>query len=175
VIRLVYETHSITTDNECGFATGWFDGQLSPRGRELARALGVRRADADVVLSSDLGRAVETAAIAFAGSGIPVLHDWRLRECDYGDLNGAPKEMLDPPAHAESPYPNGESYRDVVRRVASFLEDVRRFHDGRYVVVVSHAAPRWALQHLLEGTPLPDAIAAPFEWQEGWEYTLSTT
>jgi alpha-ribazole phosphatase/probable phosphoglycerate mutase len=38
---------------------------------------------------SDLKRAIETVEVAFAGSGIPVLIDWRLRECDYGQLNGA--------------------------------------------------------------------------------------
>jgi broad specificity phosphatase PhoE len=38
-----------------------------------------------VVFTSDLGRAVETADIAFGGTGIPVRRDARLRECDYGD------------------------------------------------------------------------------------------
>jgi glycolate oxidase iron-sulfur subunit len=40
VIELVYETHSLTLDNERGFATGWLPGELSPNGRELARELG---------------------------------------------------------------------------------------------------------------------------------------
>lgn len=31
----------------------------------------------------------------------------------------------------------------------------------------------WALRHLLEGTPLVDAITAPFEWHEGWEYEVA--
>lgn len=39
------------------------------------------------VFSSDLGRAVETASIAFGNTCIPVLYDWRLRECDYGRRN----------------------------------------------------------------------------------------
>ncbi|WP_206184869.1 hypothetical protein [Thermoactinospora rubra] len=40
---LIYETHSITVDNERGIATGWLPGELSPRGRELAGELGERR------------------------------------------------------------------------------------------------------------------------------------
>jgi 2,3-bisphosphoglycerate-dependent phosphoglycerate mutase len=38
------------------------------------------------VFSSDLARAVDTVDIAFAGYVVPVLLDWRLRECDYGEL-----------------------------------------------------------------------------------------
>ena len=43
MIELVYETHSITTDNEQGIATGWLPGELFELGRELARELGRRR------------------------------------------------------------------------------------------------------------------------------------
>ena len=42
-IQIVFETHSISEDNEHGIATGWHDGQLSERGRILAGELGVRR------------------------------------------------------------------------------------------------------------------------------------
>jgi Histidine phosphatase superfamily (branch 1) len=75
---------------------GWLPGRLSDQGRQQARQLGRRRTDDGVsaVFSSDLARAAETAAIAFAGSLIPVLHDWRLRECDYGARNGSPAGEL---------------------------------------------------------------------------------
>ncbi|WP_432990951.1 histidine phosphatase family protein [Dactylosporangium sp. CA-233914] len=47
-------------------ASGWLPGQLSSRGRGLAAELGRRRKGAvDVVLTSDLRRAVETAELAF--------------------------------------------------------------------------------------------------------------
>jgi broad specificity phosphatase PhoE len=90
---IVFETHSVTEDNERGFATGWLPGRLSERGRVLAHELGVRRRHdgLSAVFTSDLQRAVETTSIAFNGSGLPVLADWRLRECDFGSLNGAPR------------------------------------------------------------------------------------
>jgi alpha-ribazole phosphatase/probable phosphoglycerate mutase len=169
VLELVYETHSLTTHNEAGIATGWLPGELSPAGREQAALLGARRTDVDAVFSSDLGRALETVAIAFGGRDVPVFYDWRLRECDYGALNGAPAAELEVAKHVDVPYPGGESYRDVVARVDSFLHDLCRRWDGKRVCVVSHAAPRWALQHLLEATPLEMLVGAPFEWQPGWE------
>ncbi|MFG6196527.1 histidine phosphatase family protein [Nonomuraea sp. JJY05] len=68
-VTLVCEAHSITVDNENGIATGWLPGELSARGRALAVEVGARRKAVDVVHASDLWRAVETAEIAFAGSG----------------------------------------------------------------------------------------------------------
>jgi hypothetical protein len=38
-VDLVYETHSISVDNERGVATGWLPGELSVAGRQLAAAL----------------------------------------------------------------------------------------------------------------------------------------
>ena len=95
-IEMVYETHSVTEDNERGIATGWRPGRLSARGRELAAELGRRRGGDGLaaMFSSDLARASETASIAFAGSSIPVLFDWRLRECDYGIHNATPAAEL---------------------------------------------------------------------------------
>lgn len=175
-VELVYETHSISLDNERGIATGWLDGELSPRGRALARQLGDRRrAEADVVYSSDLGRAVETARIAF-GETAPIRLDARLRECHYGELNGHPVAEIDAERlrRITTPFPGGQSYLDVVEQTRAFLEDLRARHDGQRVVAISHSANRWALQHLLEGTPLEELVVAPFEWQEGWLFTLET-
>ena len=124
--------------------------------------------------SSDLGRAVETAEIAFGGTGIPVRLDRRLRECNYGELNGVPSaRVAEEVAHRiDTPYPGGESYRQVVERVREFLDDLPTELDGKRIVLVSHAAPRWSLQHLLGGERLEDVVGAPFEWQPGWEYVL---
>src|SRR4051794_41845029 len=114
--RVVFETHSTAEDNEGGNATGWLPGRLSEAGREQARLLGARRRDDGIaaVFSSDLGRAMETAAIAFGATTIPVFADWRLRECDYGDWNGAPVEQvhsLRRPDRPDEPDPNGEPGR----------------------------------------------------------------
>jgi len=176
-IELVYETHSTTIDNETGIATGWLEGRLSDAGRRQAAELGERRRDDGlaVVFSSDLGRAIETADIAFAGSGLLVHHDWRLRECNYGELNGTPAADLDGAERLrriDEPFPGGESYRQVVERTLDFLNDLFPELDGSRVVLIAHSANRWALQHLLLGVPLEETIGAPFDWQPGWEYAL---
>jgi 2,3-bisphosphoglycerate-dependent phosphoglycerate mutase len=174
--ELVFETHSLTEDNERGVATGWNGGRLSRRGRVLSAELGERRRGDGVVavFTSDLARAVETATIAFADTDIPVFHDWRLRECDYGDLNGAPAVtvLADRSAHVDTPYPQGESWREAVARVTCFLTDFPARYKGRRVLVIGHVATRWALDLALAGRSLPDLVDEDFAWQPGWEYRL---
>jgi broad specificity phosphatase PhoE len=138
-IELVFETHSITVDNEQGRATGWLPGQLSQRGQAQARELGRRRSRDQItaVFCSDLARAAQTASIAFAGSPLPVLYDWRLRECDYGQRNGMP---------------------------AAELHAGRR---EQRILVIGHVATRWGLDHYLGGVPLEELIEQDFTWQDG--------
>jgi broad specificity phosphatase PhoE len=172
-VELVFETHSTSEDNEAGIATGWLPGRLSARGREQARELGERRRDdgLSVVFTSDLRRAVETAEIAFAGSSLPVVQDERLRECDHGELNGTREPLDDRAAHVDVPYPGGESWRQAVERVAGFLEELRRNHDGERVLVIGHTATRLALE-VACGRDLEDLVGALCAWRPGWEYVF---
>jgi broad specificity phosphatase PhoE len=175
-VELVYETHAITTDNEAGIATGWLPGVLSPAGRDSARELGLRRRDdgIDTVYVSDLARAMETARIAFEGTALTIVEDARLRECNYGRMNGMPRDRLEleRASHVDEPWPDGESYRDVVARTASFLEDIAPREDGTRVLVIAHSANEWALEHLLVGADLADRIEAGMKWQPGWEFVI---
>ncbi len=175
-VEIVYETHATSADNEAGIATGWLAGELSETGRRQARELGERRRDTGLaaVFASDLARAVQTAEIAFAGTDLPIRHDRRLRECDYGRMNGMPTAELERqrPIRLDDPFPGGESYRDVVGRVAAFLAEIRPEFEDRRILVIGHAATRWALDHLIDGADLDALVRAPFAWQEGWVYLL---
>jgi broad specificity phosphatase PhoE len=174
VTTVVFETHSTSEHNEAGIATGWLGGALSAVGRAQAAELGERRRNdgIELVVASDLWRAVETAAIAFEDSAIPLRVDWRLRECDYGDLNGMPRPLLDEQRvrRVDEPWPGGESWRQAVARVSSFLDEVR----GQRVLVIGHVATRWALDHRVYGRSLDELAAAEFDWRPGWEYELDT-
>jgi broad specificity phosphatase PhoE len=173
-VEIVFETHSWSVDNDRGHATGWLPGELSARGRLLAGELGLRRRDDGIaaVFTSDLRRALETAEIAFASTKIPVLHDWRLRECDYGWHNGMPVGQLDKAKYVDEPYPGGESWRQAVSRAGGFLKDLPSRWDGLRVLVIGHVATRWALDHFVTGRPLEELATADFAWREGWEYRI---
>jgi 2,3-bisphosphoglycerate-dependent phosphoglycerate mutase len=173
-IELIFETHSLTEDNERRIATGWLPGQLSAEGQRQARLLGERRSQSefDVIFASDLARAVETVRTAFPSPEIPVLYDWRLRECNYGDLNGSPLDDLDYDGHLDVRYPSGASLREAVERVETFLDDlVTWWNDGR-ALVIGHVATYRAFERFINGHALEEQLVAPFEWQEGWAYRL---
>ena len=126
------------------------------------------------MFTSDLRRAVETAEIAFAGSPLPVIADARLRECDYGAMNGMPRSALDVlrASKIDEPWPGGESWRQAVQRVEGFLRELAEARDGERVLVIGHVATRWALDHFVNGVRLEELAQAPFDWQEGWEYVV---
>jgi 2,3-bisphosphoglycerate-dependent phosphoglycerate mutase len=176
VTQIVFETHSWSEDNVNGVASGWHHSQLSERGRLLAKELGRRRIEDGLcaIFTSDLERAVQTARIAFENVPIPILCDWRLRECDYGTGNGMPASQLHSGRrkYLDSPYPGGESWRQAVHRAGRFLPDIRLRWEGKRVLVIGHVATRWAFDHLLNGIPLEALIEADFAWREGWEYHM---
>jgi broad specificity phosphatase PhoE len=170
-VAIVFETHSITTDNEAGLATGWLDGRLSERGKVLAAELGQRRRHDGLaaVFASDLGRSVETVELAFGGSSIPVHLDVRLREVDYGAWNGMPVSRLERERvrRISRPFPGGESYQQVVTRVAGFLEELARDRDRGRVLLVGHTATRWALDTCWPATTSPRWWRRPSAGRKG--------
>ncbi len=173
-IQIVFETHSFSEDNEHGIAAGWLHGRLSERGRLAAQELGARRRNDGLhsVFASDLGRAVETANIAFGDTPLPILHDWRLRECDYGEQNGMPRAEIERTRrqHLDEPYPAGESWRQAVQRVRHFLDDIHPRWEGSRILVIGHTATRWGFEHYLNGASLEILADAEFTWQKGWEF-----
>lgn len=172
-MKLWFETHSTSVDNERGVASGHLDAPLSETGRLQAAALGSRYADRNLrmVYTSDLTRAVSTARIAFPDAALQRVSDPRLRECDYGNWSGCSVEQMNEAKanFVDHPFPGGESFRDAVRRVESFLDDLTR---GAPVLIIAHRAPWYALEHLIGGRDLVQVVSSPWKWQPGWEYEL---
>jgi broad specificity phosphatase PhoE len=176
---VLFETHATSVDNEAGLASGWFDAPLSASGEAQARALGERRRGDDLaaVCCSDLVRAVRTAEIAFAARGIPIARDRRLRECHYGARTRDRAAAIEAErcAYVESPFPDGESYRDVVERVRAWLAEAMSAFPGKTVLVIGHRATFYAFEHLLHHVPLDQLVTSPWQWQPGWRYRAEIT
>jgi broad specificity phosphatase PhoE len=176
-IEIVFETHALSEDNERGIATGWLPGRLSERGRANAAETGRRRRDDGIaaVFTSDLRRAAQTAQIAFGDTDVPILYDWRLRECDLGTRNGSPAAdvLLDRSDFCDRPYPGGESHGQAIARVAGFLADLPTRWARRRVMLIGHLATYRGLEHVINGRTVRDLVEAEFEWRaEGWQYRL---
>lgn len=179
-VQITYFVHGTTTDNEKNISSGWSDVELSDLGirqsMELRDKIGDKKFDA--VFCSDLKRAHESAKLAWNGV-YEIIPDARLRECNYGTLNGAPSDIVEPMQEKEminKPFPEGESYEDVKKRVLDFLNFLKQHYDGKHVAIVAHKAPQLALDVLLKGKTWQQAFAEDWRktksWQPGWKYTL---
>ena len=180
-MQITYFVHSITDDNEQGLATGWLEGSLSEEGVKRAKKLEELRADDhfDAVFCSDLRRATESCDLFFKGA-YPVLLDWRLRECNYGDFDGRPATEFKKGRETEYiqiPYPNGESYLDVERRMKNFLRDAHDHFSNGHIAIVAHQAPQLALDVITKQQTWHQAIENDWRktqaWQPGWAYQFS--
>ncbi len=177
--HITYFVHGTTTDNEQNFSTGWLPGELSQLGKEQAATLGEQVAGQhfDVVFCSDLQRAIDSAQLGFGGT-YKIIQDERLRECNYGDLNGKPDDFKEGKMadFVDSPFPGGESYKDVEKRIASFVDFLRVEYPGKQVAIVAHEGPQLALDVLLRGRTWQQAIDENWRntkaWQPGWKYTV---
>ncbi len=176
-IKIWFEPHSTTTDNEAHLASGWNDVDLSELGikqcielleRSLSREL-------DAIFTSDLQRAVKSAVPTADELHIPIYVDRRLRECDYGDLTQKPKAEVDAekPKRISTPFPNGESYQQTAKRMKEFLDYLEANFDGKTVMVIGHRATQHGLEHWINGKSLLQCVTEQWSWQPGWEYTLS--
>jgi alpha-ribazole phosphatase/probable phosphoglycerate mutase len=176
--KLVFFAHSTTLDNEEHKATGWLQGELSAKGMEQAQALPTLLKDAsfEIVFSSDLHRAIQSAELSFKDTH-PIRHDWRLREANYGDLDGTEKNFKkDMNKFINTPYPGGESYKDAEKRLRSFLADIKKFFPDGYVAVIGHEATQLAIEVILNGKTWEQVIAENWrpqgKWQPGWFYEV---
>lgn len=93
--------HGKTEHNKLGLFTGWEDAPLAPEGRVEAREAGkllkMHGIEFDVVYTSWLSRAIETAWLVLNELDLlwlPIIKSWRLNERMYGALTGKSKKMI---------------------------------------------------------------------------------
>ena len=153
--RLTVVRHGQSTWNKLQKVQGQNDeAQLTDDGRAMARAVATELAQYSFsrIISSDLQRARQTAAIIADVLGLQVTHDDRLRERSYGILETGPSSGVTPElsgldlvaqrvVDVEAKPDGGESLREMYERTTSFLTEL--LSDGRddRVLLVSHGGP----------------------------------
>ena len=96
---LILLRHGQSEWNLANLFTGWTDVGLTPQGEDEAREGGRLMAEAglhpDILFTSVLARAIDTADLAIEAAGwgpLPTLRSWRLNERHYGALQGLDKK-----------------------------------------------------------------------------------
>jgi probable phosphoglycerate mutase len=149
VTRLLLWRHGLTEWNAAGRFQGQEDVPLSEVGRAEAAAAAPKLAALrpDRIVSSDLGRATETAAALSAITGLNVDLDARLRERYFGEWQGLGA------AEIEAKWPGElgrwragelvagggvEEIQMMAKRVAAALHEIVERAAGKTVVVATH-------------------------------------
>jgi 2,3-bisphosphoglycerate-dependent phosphoglycerate mutase len=153
--RIILARHGETDWNRNGIWQGHGDPPLNDLGRQQAAALAERLSDVeiDVLYSSDLRRALETAEIVGGLIELVVRTDAGLREMDVGSWTGLTRAQIEERFPGMT-YHDGESRDAFDRRVVSTLHRVAASHDG-VVVAVTHGGVVRALQRRVLSEPLP--------------------
>jgi len=150
--------HAESTWNASERWQGHGDPPLSSRGRDQAHALARELASeaVDVLVCSDLRRAVETAEILGKAWGLAPEPVRALRELDVGSWTGLPREEIEERdskrlARFESGEPDlrpggGESRAEIRLRVRAALTELVEAHPGERIAVVAHLGVIRALQ-----------------------------
>ncbi|PIR89013.1 MAG: isoleucine--tRNA ligase [Candidatus Harrisonbacteria bacterium CG10_big_fil_rev_8_21_14_0_10_40_38] len=142
---------------------------LTEKGREqVARAArSLRSKKIDIIITSPLKRAKETAEIVGFYTGARIITSELIREINPGSFVGKTiaehnaffKNRLDRFNIAPE---GGETWREVMRRLAKFVKEVQENHPGKKIVVVSHGDPLWILKGMYEAKSKEDFLSVTY-------------
>jgi alpha-ribazole phosphatase len=120
---------------------------------------------AEIIYTSPLSRCVKLANLLSQALDVPVCKDDRLKELNFGEWEM--KRWDDIGHHALMKWmndyenescPQGESYKDLKKRVTDFLDEIK---SGRYqsIVAVTHGGVIKTSLSILKNVPIKKAIA----------------
>ncbi|MBM7555395.1 alpha-ribazole phosphatase [Halanaerobacter jeridensis] len=150
VTKLILVRHGETDWNKEARFQGNKNVALNQNGEKQAHKLAKRLANEkiDVIYSSDLDRAYKTAKIIAALHKLPIQQRSNLQEIDFGVWEGLtyeeikehyPKqfELWDQNPKENGPE-QGESLKDIERRVFETIEEILDEHQGQTILVTAH-------------------------------------
>lgn len=157
-MNLYVVRHGETIWNKEHKVQGITDIPLTDKGRDEALELQclVKKLNIDVVISSPLIRARETAKI-LVDSKLPINTDDRIKERDWGMNEGADIDLVDKwdcwDVILNTKVQNIEPIQDFMYRVSDFLEDIKIRYKNKNVLVVTHSAVSRVIHYLLGTIP----------------------
>lgn len=169
--------HGETDQNKCKCLQGRSDIELNEYGRELARktAEGLKDIPFDIIFTSPLKRARETAEIIRGKREIPIALEERIQEISFGEYEGLcygkenysipDKDFMNffnKPQDYKTP-PGGESLEEVITRTGEFLQEIlqKEAYKDKNILLSTHGCALKACLANINGS-----LLAEF-WGEG--------
>ncbi|MGL4774722.1 MAG: histidine phosphatase family protein [Clostridium sp.] len=145
---------------------GWGDSPLTSLGKKQAEALRerIKEVDIDVIYTSPIGRAFETAQILKGNKNVEVVVHNGLKEFNFGLWEGMmTKEIEQHEEYKEQFFnlynkPNkyvafgGENLKEVKKRAYSAINDILGKYEGKNILIVTHGMTIKLLMLLFENS-----------------------
>jgi broad specificity phosphatase PhoE len=165
--ELLLVRHGETDWNRDRRFQGHADPPLNEKGRRQARALAEELAGGaiDIVYTSDLARARETAEIVAARLDTEVVALRELREIDVGEWQGLtwteieerfPEGAGNWHEHGQG-WVSGESYEQLGERILGALRRIAADHPAQRVLIVGHGGTVRATRAFIEGVSVAES------------------
>jgi broad specificity phosphatase PhoE len=154
-MKLYILRHGETDANARGIVQGWLDTELNEKGlAQAVEAAAIFDKPIDAIYSSDLKRAVRTAEeFRNLHKEAPYFQDSRIRERNFGDAAGTHRDEHDWEQfwslESRSTIPNAETTNDFTKRVADFLDELKK-KPYKSVLIVTHGGVLNRIQTILD-------------------------
>lgn len=150
--------HPETEWNRRNILQGRLNSPLTAKGRTVADKIGRRLANKGVTLiySSDLGRCMKTSHIINRHLHAKILRSRRLREQDFGTLNGKGNECASAMLKKNNSILAScgvESLDHMRMRILLFLKNLRRYHGRKNILIITHTSISRTILSMLQKTP----------------------
>ena len=180
---LIFVRHGYSEANEKNIFAGITDVPLTETGKQQAvlTAKFLSQYAIDVLYSSDLKRAWQTATPIAEQTGLPIILNKQLREMDLGLWEELPFEAVVhkyPQEYAlwmsdvnNAGAPGGESVARVRERITAAVEQIVAEHRGKTVCIVTHAEalrvlfPAWTGERLADIPYVPNSSVTMVEYE----------
>jgi len=163
ITRLILVRHGESAGNSEGILCGWHDSSLTEKGIAQADrvALALKEVDINVIISSDLQRAKQTALIISKQLGLDVCFDVRFRERSCGIFDGRKIDDLKNHESWESflndsnfTLEGGESVVNFSKRISESCEMIMNVYEGENILLGSHGGALWTMVPYVLGVPV---------------------
>jgi len=177
--------HGESLKNVKNFESCWPEKIKCPLTKKGRKEIGVaskrlKTKKINLIFTSDLLRAKQTAEIIGKALNLEPKLDKRLREINIGILNGRPIDeigkfwdregKLSPLQYYQKRFklavPRGETYSEVEKRLSDFIKETNKKYKGKNILIVSHQRPLTLLQKIVHDYNLKKFVKIIMEKKE---------
>ena len=177
ITKLILLRHGESESNVKDVKAGQTDGYpLTQKGIEQSKKIAkiLKKEKIDIIISSPIQRAKQTAGIVNDVLGIEYIEDDRIREYDFGAWNGHNSEELfcdenkvyqeyRKLEHDEERWNfkfggDGESRKEIEQRVGNFIEEVAEKYKGKNILIVGHGGINAMFNRLIDNLSIKETF-----------------